>query len=318
VHVVVSGDRAGAIPTSLASSIQRRLVLRLANADDYGMLGVETDILDAASPAGRGILDGQETQIAVLGGDGNIAVQARKLEELAAAMTSAGISAAPPVERLAEQVALADVIGRAGQDAAVGLADDTLQPVGVEANGAFIIAGPPSSGRTTAIATLASSLASRADLKLYLISSRRSPLTRLGVWTAAADNLDGVERLVTDLAASLDAADPAPQSIALFIENIAEFAGAAVEYELERAVKGLLRTEQFVVGEGETSTWSQAYTLGQPLRAGRKGLLLQPDDGDGDLLLNTALPRIKRGSLPQGRGFLVARGRSRKVQVATP
>jgi S-DNA-T family DNA segregation ATPase FtsK/SpoIIIE len=86
VHVVVTGDRSAAIPTSLSSSIQRRLVLRLANADDYGMLGLDSDVLVPASPAGRGILDGLETQVAVLGGDPYVAIQAREIVALAESM----------------------------------------------------------------------------------------------------------------------------------------------------------------------------------------------------------------------------------------
>ncbi len=107
-----------------------------------------------------------------------------------------------------------------------------------------------------------------------------------------------------------------PGSVALFLENLADFGGSGDEHELERLVKALLKEGHFVVGEAETSTWSQAYSLGQPLRAGRKGLLMQPDESDGDLLLNTSLGRIRRGSLPVGRGFYVAQGRARRIQVA--
>lgn len=317
VNIVVTGDRAGAIPVSLGSSIQRRLVLRLASADDYGMLGVEADVLSPASPPGRGILDGLETQVAVLGGDGNVAVQARQLDELAEAMTNVGVPAAPPIRRLPDVVALREIAGRAGADVAIGLADDTLQPVGIDPIGSFVIGGPPSSGRTTALATIGAALAvARPGTSRYLLSPRRSPLTRLGFWSGAADTAAAQEALVADLAARVDGGDIAPGSIALFLENIAEFAGSSVEYDLERIVKGLLKQEQFVVAEAETSTWSQAYSIGQPLRAGRRGLLVQPDDGDGDLLLNTTTGRIKRGSLPQGRGFLIGQGRARKLQVA--
>jgi S-DNA-T family DNA segregation ATPase FtsK/SpoIIIE len=315
VHAVVTGDRAGSIPMSLSSSIQRRLVLRLANVDDYAMLGVDSDVLSAASPPGRGILDGQEVQVAVLGGDGNVAIQAREMEALAEAMTKAGVPAAPPVERLSERI-LASSLPDGQLGVSIGVADDDLRPIEIDPSGPFVIAGPPGSGRTTALETIARGLGSRpSPPKLYLLSPRRSSLTRLEIWAKSADSSAQVSPLIAQLQKKVEDGLQ-PGSVALFLENLADFGGSGDEYELERLVKALLKDGQFVVGEAETSTWSQAYSLGQPLRAGRKGLLVQPDESDGDLLLNTSLGRIRRGSLPVGRGFYVAQGRVRRLQVA--
>jgi DNA segregation ATPase FtsK/SpoIIIE, S-DNA-T family len=317
VHVIVSGDRAGAIPTSLSSSIQRRLVLRLANADDYGMLGVDSDVLGPTSPPGRGLLDDQETQVAVLGGDGNVAVQARQIENLAASMVKAGIIEASPIERLKDYISTQDIFMAPGAGVPIGVADDTLLPLSIDPSGSFVVSGPPGSGRTNALGTIARAVKSRnPTTSLYLLSPRRSILTRMEVWKAAAERPDDLEATVAELAARVDSGLLKPGDVALFIETLSDFTGSPVEYELERVVKSLLKQEQFVVAESETSTWSQAYSLGQPLRAGRKGLLLQPDEGDGDLLLNTSVGRIRRGSLPPGRGFLIGQGRSRKLQVA--
>ena len=317
VHVIVTGDRAGSIPTSLSSTIQRRLVLRLANADDYGMLGVESDILNAASPPGRGILDGHETQIAVLGGDSNVAVQARQIDALASSMTRAGVSAAPSVERLSDHVMLSSLPVGAATAVPIGIADDNLQPISIEPVGPFVISGPPGSGRTTALRTVAQALSrSAGSPSLFLLSPRRSGLTRLKIWAGAADSPSVLDEQVSRLAGLVDGGGLRPGQVALFLENLADFSGTPVEYDLERVLRALLRAEQFVVAEAETSTWSQAYTLGQPLRAGRKGLILQPDEGEGDVLLNTSLGRIRRGTFPVGRGFVISNGRGRKVQVA--
>ncbi|MEO8527527.1 MAG: FtsK/SpoIIIE domain-containing protein [Pseudolysinimonas sp.] len=316
VHVVVTGDRAGSIPTSLSSSIQRRLVLRLANVDDYSMLGVPADVLSPMSPPGRGILDDLETQVAVLGRDPNVAVQARELDALAEAATKAGVVAAPPIERLAEDIPIESLKPKK-DEVLIGISDDTLQPVGIDPTGAFVVAGPPGSGRSTALATIGAALArTRPDTKRYLLSTRRSAIGRTGAWTVTADSPETLDRAVAALAKLVDGPALAPGSVAVFLENLADFTGTSVEYELERIVKALLKAEQFVVAEAETSTWAQAYSLGQPIRAGRRGLLVQPDEGDGDVLLNTSLGRIRRGSLPPGRGYLVGGGRARRLQVA--
>jgi len=317
VHVIVTGDRAAAIPMSLSSSIQRRLVLRMANNDDYGMLGVDADVLTLTSPPGRGILDGHETQVAVLGGDGNVAVQAREIDALGQAMANAGIAKAVGVERLADLVPLAELYTTPGGLVPIGVADDDLRAVAIDPIGPFIIGGPPGSGRTTAVASIAQSLSvHRPGTALYLLSPRRSSLTQSSFWREAADTTAALEKTVASLAKQVESGTLKPGEIALFLENLADFAGTGIEFELERVVKALLKQDQFVVGEAETSTWSQAYTLGQPLRAGRKGLLVQPDDTDGDLLLNTSTGRVRRGPQPPGRGFLIGQGRARKLQVA--
>ncbi len=316
VHVIVTGDRAGAIPPSLSSSIQRRLVLRMASGDDYGMLNVPSDIVSASSPPGRGILDDLETQVAVLGGDANVAVQAREIDKLGAAMVKAGVLAAPPVERLTDAVALDSLPTQVDDRPTIGIADDTLAAIGFEASGPFFVAGPPGSGRTTALAAMASSLARSGNgLERILLSPRRSPLASMSLWSRAADNADSVRKLVDKLTAELASPKAKQSSMALFIENIADFVDSDIETELESLVKSAIKLENFVVGEAETSTWGGAYAFGRPMKSGRRGLILQPDEGDEDLL-NASFGRIRRGSFPAGRGFLVNGGRSRKLQVA--
>ena len=79
VHVIVTGDRPNAIPTSLGSSIQRRLIHRMASTDDYAAFGEPKDVLEGSSPPGRAIQDGHEVQVAVHGGDANVAIQSREI-----------------------------------------------------------------------------------------------------------------------------------------------------------------------------------------------------------------------------------------------
>ena len=73
IHLVVSGDRPNSVPASLLASIQRRLVLRLSSEDDYLSMDVPKDVLGQASPPGRGLLGNLEVQLAVLGGNSNLA-----------------------------------------------------------------------------------------------------------------------------------------------------------------------------------------------------------------------------------------------------
>ena len=198
----------------------------------------------------------------------------------------------------------------------VGIADDDLRSIAIEPSGAFLIAGPPGSGRTNALEIVARGAAALMNPpQLYLLSPRRSTLTRSKIWKRSADSGANAKSIIAELSTLLDQGLE-PGRVALFIENLSDFGSSGDEYELERVIKALLKNEQFVVAESETSSWSQAYSLGQPLRAGRRGLLLQPDESDGDLLLSTSLGRIRRGSLPVGRGFSISQGRARRLQVA--
>ncbi|GAB6859510.1 FtsK/SpoIIIE domain-containing protein [Microbacterium xylanilyticum] len=312
VHVVATADRPNALPTSIASTMQQRIVLRLAHEDDYLMLGAPRDVLSPVSPPGRGIVRGLEVQIAVLGASGNIAEQAREMERLGRSLGRGAGPRPARIGKLPEQVLLADLPVGSAETPVIGVDDVTLGAATVRSNGPLLLAGPPGSGRTTAVATLGAAVR-RADptLPTVLLSSRRSALAGAG-WSRRAEGAEAVLELASELVPRVEARE----RIALFIEGLPEFTGTEAEYELDRLVKAAAREELFVVGEGESSTWSQAYTLGQPFKASRRGLILVPGEMDGDMLLGTPLGRIRRADFPAGRGFLIAGGRAAKVQVA--
>ena len=75
VHFVISVDQRTGMPSTLASAVQSRVVLRMSHADDYGFLGVRGDVLSLTSPPGRGLHNNAEIQCAVLGGSGEVMAQ---------------------------------------------------------------------------------------------------------------------------------------------------------------------------------------------------------------------------------------------------
>ena len=54
-----------------------------------------------------------------------------------------------------------------------------------------------------------------------------------------------------------------------------------------------------------------------PVKAGRRGLLMNPGDLEGDTLMSTPLGRIYNNKFIPGRGYIVGRGKAFKLQVAT-
>jgi S-DNA-T family DNA segregation ATPase FtsK/SpoIIIE len=315
IHLVVTGDRPNAVPPSLLASIQRRLVLRLSSEDDYISLDVPRDVLGATSPPGRGLLDGLEVQLAVLGGNSNLALQAREVRKLSEAMLRQGLDAAPAIERLPDQVEL-DVLPAGGPDVPViGVDDETLQPAGIMARGPLLLAGPPGAGRTVALVTLAYALRrSNPDTELIYLGARRSAVASLPLWNRSVVGPEDLAEVVQDLVAH---SSGNPGRLAIFIEGLTEYTDTLAESGVAQLVTASIKADQWVVGESETSTWSSAWQLAQPFKSGRRGLLLNPGDIEGDSLLNTSLGRVSPDFIP-GRGYVVGRGKARKIQVALP
>ncbi|HEX9089161.1 MAG TPA: FtsK/SpoIIIE domain-containing protein, partial [Arthrobacter sp.] len=315
IHLVVSGDRPNSVPASLLASIQRRLVLRLSSEDDYLSMDVPKDVLGQASPPGRGLLGNLEVQLAVLGGNSNLAVQAREVHKLSEAMLRQGVERAPQIERLPEQIDL-DILPAGSPDLPViGVDDETLLPAEILAKGPLLLAGPPGSGRTVALVTLAYALRrSNPGVELVYIGSRRSTAAALKLWDRSVVGADNVEEAIDEL---VDYSTGTPGKLAIFIEGLTDFTDTGAESGIERLVTASIKAEQWVVGESETSTWSSAWSLAQPFKSGRRGLLLNPGDIDGDSLLSTSLGRISTDFIP-GRGYIVGRGKVRKLQVALP
>ncbi|MFJ6001832.1 FtsK/SpoIIIE domain-containing protein [Arthrobacter sp. NPDC092385] len=315
VHVIVTGERTSALPPSLAASIQRRIVLRLAGKDDYAILGVPKDVLFMTSPPGRALSDGQELQLAIFGGNANLALQAREVERLRDAMLRQGVPQAPGILSLPESIELDVLPAGTPGNAVIGVDDANLEPAAIATRGGFMVSGPPGAGRTVALVSLAAALerSSPRTRRIYL-GARKSSVASLPVWDEAHATPGAVQPELARLLALTTESDDA---VAFFIEGVTEFTDSPAEMELSTLVKAAIKANQWVVGEAETSTWSSAWNLAGPFKSGRRGLLLNPGEIDGDTLLSTSVGRTAGNRFIPGRGYVIGRGKAYKVQVAT-
>ncbi len=314
IHVVITADRPAAIPSSLASTMQQRMVLRLASEDDYLMASVPKDVLSMNSPPGRAIMDGLEIQVGVFGGSANTAVQARAVEQLAEQMRQSTFTPPEPIQRLSEHIELdaLPATGAAGS-AIIGVADDTLAPLGIATAGILMVTGPPGSGRSTALVTLAQAMRrAHPGARIVHLSPAPSTIDGAGAWT---DTASGQEPVI-ELAARLSSSSGVPE-LMVVIEGVGEFGNTDAENALVDMVKALGSTA-LVVGESEVSNWGQAWALAQPFKASRRGLLLWPNGMDADGLLSTSIGTVRRSDFPPGRGVLIERGKGVWLQVAQP
>ncbi len=324
VHLILSADRPGALPTQLAATIQRRLTLRMTDANDYGLLNVPSDILSPSSPAGRGIWDGQEVQVAVLGSAAGLGDQAREMATMARWMQRVGTPPAPPIRHLPEDVALADLPALTGTAVSIGIEAATMGPFGISLQGTFVVAGPPGSGRSTAVLTVVrAGLRSGPGYRSTLLTlDRRSPLLHRGTWTRSAVGVEDGRTLAEDLTDELTAhAETSSEDaqVIIVVEGLDEWAGGLAENAIQAMFKAAGRAGAFVVSDGEASAFVSRFGLAAAAKASRTGVVLQPDPADGSALFGAELPlRLNRADFPPGRGFYAQGGRAVLVQLAMP
>ena len=321
VHFVVSADRSAAVPTALSSVIQRRLILRLAGEMEYANLSTPQDLFDATSPPGRGFLEGFEVQVAVLGGTANTARQASAVAKLGEDLAS-GPAPSPSlrIERLPERVQLSDLPVEVHGQPVLGLADDTLGPLSFVPEGPLLVVGPPQSGKSSTLATIA--LAARRwqpGIPLAYLGAGRSPLRTFLPWDEAAEGADPVATMAKELADVLSSMQsPGRLPMVVIVEGLSEFLNTSADTPLQDLFRVCRDAGALVVAGSETGSMSSTWPLLQPVKAARHGIALQPDQIDGDAVFKTPFPRLSRAEFPPGRGLYVRGGRVVRVQCALP
>jgi S-DNA-T family DNA segregation ATPase FtsK/SpoIIIE len=319
VHFVISVDQRTGMPSSLAAAVQRRVVLRMAHPDDYSFLGVAGDVLSMASPPGRGLVNGAEIQCAVLGGTSEVMAQARAVSAFGDALRNAGTREAPPIRSLSARVLMNDLPAEVGGRPVLGVSSASLSAMPFEPRGSFVVTGPSGSGRTTSLAALARSLRRwNCSMALYLLTPRRcSELGALTDWAEVAAGPDDIVALAARLQAEVHTGTRLGP-MAVVIERVDDLAGTAAEPPVSGLVKACLDNGQFVVAEGETAFFSSNFGLSGLVKTSRSGLVMQPDGIEGQTVFRSSFPRVNQADLPEGRGFLVDRGRPELLQVALP
>jgi S-DNA-T family DNA segregation ATPase FtsK/SpoIIIE len=322
VTFVVTSDQTRGMAVGLQSSMTQRLALRLASGDDYTGLGlpIMRDWDPSAMPAGRcKVPSGDEMQIAVVGADAKGPAQLRALGELTSALETRYADALPaPLARLAAAVD-GETLGVASEPlvAVLGVRELDEAPAVIDLRQHHLfVTGARRSGRTTAMAQVAASLAAGpggTELRLY--APRPTTLTALEVWSrtfvgeAAAA---GLAELAEELEAR--AAGTGAPNLVVVIDDLDDLelprmvtAETIARRAFDRGVR--------IVGAGGVRGLS-ASAIDRELRR-HTVLWLQPNfAADGDVF-NTGVRRHFL-AYPPGRGLLVHEGAAEVVQVAIP
>jgi S-DNA-T family DNA segregation ATPase FtsK/SpoIIIE len=193
VHLVMTGDRS-LLAGRISALCEHKLAFKLAEKDDYGLIGLRPREMPDDVPPGRAFRAGSgvEVQVALLGPDSSGQGQASVLRSVAASCASRDAAIAPSqrpfrVDMLPAQISFEDAWTMRPAAAGrlwglVGVGGDTLAghgpdlAVGVPC---FTVAGPAKSGRSTILASMARSFLA-AGTSLILVTPRPSPLRSLG------------------------------------------------------------------------------------------------------------------------------------------
>ena len=314
IHVVFTADRSGAVPGYIRSSVQRNLLLRMAD-EGYMSFNAPRDVITATSPPGRGLIDNLEVQIAVMGGTADVAQQAKITAELGQAMLHHGINPAPPIRVLPPSYPPSDLPDEVGGLPVLGLDSIQLAPYGFNPQGVMLVGGPPASGRTNALKSLALSMVrARPASRLYLLSPGASSLTEAADWVKTAVGIDPTQELVTELLELVGDKAVEP-GIVIVLESYSEYLQTPADKALVELVKAVRNSGHLLVAEAETPAWNSTWPLLAEVKNSRRGLLLQPEGMDADVILKTSLPRTGKGEYPPGRGAYIARGKFVRVQL---
>ncbi|MEV7618948.1 FtsK/SpoIIIE domain-containing protein [Microbacterium sp. NPDC089321] len=315
VHTVLTADRGNAVPSAVASNIPRKVLLRMGDPSQYMLLNVPRDILDEQSAPGRGIIDGHEAQIAVLGGTANVVEQTKALRALGDRLREKGVRDLPEIGALPTMVPIAEMPATVDGMPVFGVADDSLAPHGFEPIGSFVISGPPQSGKTNALRSLITAV-ERFDpnVQMYHFGSRRAELKDFRPWVRSATKAEDEKELATELA-ELVVSDAQKQRILIVIEDIPHLADGAADRPMRALLQAMNNSDHMLIGEAEITRASGSIGVLGEWKSGRQGIVLKPETYDGESLFKVPFSRMKRSDFPVGRGIMVQAGRAITMQM---
>jgi DNA segregation ATPase FtsK/SpoIIIE, S-DNA-T family len=317
VHFVITADRRTSIPMSVVSAMPRKLVLRLTNDDEYLNAGEPVGILSPKSPPGRAIMDGAEVQVAVLGGSSNGERQAAAIGGLAGRLAAAGVAAAPAVGVLPDEFRRSALdVSSSPERLMIAIGDRDLRPRGIPLDqGSVLVTGPPRSGRTTALATIAQAAAA-LEIPMFHLHVRQTPLAHAPFWRKVAHGPSDGAQLVGKL---VEVAGRLGRRTLVIADDLADLADSEADTALTELLRVARDLPVTVIGAVDNTAARRQYSGTIPeMRKDGIAVLLQPDtDSDGDLV-GVTLPRRTRGAWPEGRGYLAERGTAELVHIALP
>ena len=313
IRVVATGDRS-LLTGRIASQAEDKIVLRMADPGDYTLAGLNPRTVPHSMPNGRGIrLPGRDLiQVALLTGEPQGMAQNRALREQAGRCPAAGSGPfrvdALPMSVSYEQARSLPVTG---DGALVGVGGDELAQVRVDTPGLLVV-GHPGTGRSTALAVQARSLA-EYGLPLALITPRKSPLAEvLDAGTIRVHLTTSDAAAASALAAAL-ARGPA----AIVVDDADLLTDTPLGDELTARYRGIRDSGHRMLASATADGAAVFRGIVPELAKGKCGLVLEPGSAADGGPFGARLPASVLASGLPLRGALVRGAAITPVQVPT-
>ncbi len=281
VHVVATGGR-GLLTSRSLAMFRSQIALAMADREDLAAMGVPRSAIPVDMPPGRGVTAPAGMELQVVAVDRLPRLQPRH-----------------PVHRIAPVPTVVRALPDREGELAIGADADGPAgfALGRRGEAAGLIAGPPRSGRTTALLAVAAALADRptcwvgpdASIALPPNVFRPTGTAEAAGWLEA--NPDGT----------------------LLVDDVSSIADTDLEDTLVDFASRASTTGAVVFAAGEPGDLAATYRglIGELRRRGT-GVLLMPNRTDGELFA-LRCPKLDRPR--PGNGYLVRRGELTEIQV---
>lgn len=328
IHFIITGDK-GLLNTRMSSLVENKLVLRFSDRADYTLAGLQPRKMPEKIPAGRAFIAEYaiETQIALLSPDPSGQAQADALRGLATQAASA-LAASPALnqpfrlEALPTTISFEDAwITRQAETsplwAMIGVGGDLITAIGTDlAAGppSFLIAGPPRSGRSTALETAARSLLHQGA-ELVLITPRPTPLQALTTLAGVRATLSGAQITGQELDDALAAPGPA----VIVIDDAELLTDNAIKDWLRDYLRRCPGTGRGLVAAAHIDEFGNGFSGWQvDVRNNRNGALLAPNSPQQGALIGARLTKASIGQNTVTGRAIVHRGDGAPITVQVP
>jgi S-DNA-T family DNA segregation ATPase FtsK/SpoIIIE len=339
LHLIITTNRRIELGRLL---IARRIVLRLANRDEYMDAVGKSMPLPAINAEGRGlwvvdqrIVECQIAQPKIYYENKTAYEDSRMIfNEMRKKWKGTGpriirvLPSSIPLEELLDQTLARNLIGL---PIPVGLSFETQElicPQLLKEFPRWLVLGPPRSGKSNFLACVCQSILAQehAEWKIYYFSLRRSPLE--GVDTEQIQVIKTVDtaiQIFNEISAvaekPADQAEETGKTLLLIDDLGGAFEpgkDALVTALNNMALKTATRENIFVIAAGmadelRSSQMSSMFVRG--LKQGRTGVILSKDSNDMDWFGGQIPLQYRRMDLPTGRGFWITGGKATYLQT---
>ncbi|MDA2811865.1 FtsK/SpoIIIE domain-containing protein [Nocardiopsis sp. RSe5-2] len=330
IHVIVTGDKSLA-RNKYASTTEHRLVLRCNDRGDYSSVGLSARDLPEAIPDGRAYVGGEgtELQFALLCDDPQGGAQAQELANIAAfttRRTPPETSPAPMrVDVLPDQLTFAETERYLTHPprplwGLVGVGGNELTALGADLaeTPTFLISGPPKSGRSSLLLSMAQSLLI-GGTELLLVTPRASALGALRGHPGVPAVLDMADPKLGDLHKALGRFEG--ETAVVMVDDAELLLHNDIGKEFTRIARGMVGKGWAIVAAGTNEALQGGFSAWHVhLKRNRMGALLSPQAPVDGEVLGLRLPKgVPSSRLTPGTAYLhLGDGQIRQVKVPLP